>query len=123
MVMLASNSKVLSLISVIYYFHGGFVMLLFLILKHEYGFVDRFDEPTDFRIYYIHLFCYSLFISFAFLQFASGYFISKRSQYRFSFLVACLDCAFIPTGTVLGISTIALLFKESVKNVYLSGKS
>jgi len=49
---------------------------------------------------------------------ASGRFLGKRRRYRFSFVVACIECLFAPIGTVLGVFTIVLLSKESVKAMY-----
>jgi len=48
----------------------------------------------------------------------SGRFIAKRKHYLFSFVMACLLCAFFPFGTVLGVFTLILLNKEPVKAVY-----
>jgi len=48
----------------------------------------------------------------------SGRYLSKRRKYMFSFIVACIACMLIPFGTVLGIFTIIVLSKESVKQLY-----
>ena len=48
----------------------------------------------------------------------SGKFIKKRKNYLFSFIVACLACIFFPFGTVLGVFTIILLSKDSIKELY-----
>jgi len=48
----------------------------------------------------------------------SGRFISKRINYMYSFIVGCVECMFVPFGTVLGIFSIIVLSKESVKKIY-----
>jgi hypothetical protein len=48
----------------------------------------------------------------------SGRFLRRRKNYWFSFVLACIACAFMPFGTVLGIFTIIVLSRESVKEIY-----
>jgi len=48
----------------------------------------------------------------------SGRFIAKRKNYLYSFVVGCIECAFFPFGTVLGVFTIMILSRESVKETY-----
>jgi len=48
----------------------------------------------------------------------SGRFINKRKNYLFSFIVACVMCLMVPFGTILGIFTIIVLSRDSVKNIY-----
>ncbi len=49
------------------------------------------------------------------LLFKNGRNLSKRKSYNFCFVVACISCALIPFGTVLGVFTIITLTRESVK--------
>ena len=48
----------------------------------------------------------------------SGSQLKKRTKYMFSFVLACIMCMFMPFGTVLGIFTIIVLSRESVKKMY-----
>lgn len=48
----------------------------------------------------------------------SGRFIKQRKNYLFSFILACIACAFVPLGTILGVFTILVLSRDSVKNAY-----
>lgn len=49
----------------------------------------------------------------------SGRFLSQRRHYWFSFVVACLACVFnMPLGTLLGIFTLVVLSRDSVKRLY-----
>ena len=44
--------------------------------------------------------------------------LSKRQGYTFCFVVACLVCLWMPLGTVLGIFTIIVLTRDSVKGLF-----
>jgi hypothetical protein len=48
----------------------------------------------------------------------SGRFLKQRRRYMFSFVVACVACLFMPVGTILGIFTIIVLSRQSVKELY-----
>ncbi len=48
----------------------------------------------------------------------SGRFLQKRKNYMFSFVLACLMCFFVPVGTILGVFTIIVLSRDSVKKIY-----
>jgi hypothetical protein len=51
----------------------------------------------------------------------SGRFLKQRKNYLFSFILACLACAAFPFGTILGIFTIIVLSRPSVKAIYGRG--
>ena len=44
--------------------------------------------------------------------------LSSHKSYMFCFVVACISCLFMPFGTVLGIFTIIVLMRDSVKAVF-----
>ncbi len=48
----------------------------------------------------------------------SGRFLKQRKHYWFSFVLACIACTFMPFGTVLGVLTIIVLSRDSVKALY-----
>jgi hypothetical protein len=48
----------------------------------------------------------------------SGRQIKKRRKYMFSFILACIMCMFVPIGTVLGVFSIIILSRPSVKELY-----
>jgi hypothetical protein len=50
----------------------------------------------------------------------SGIFLSRRKHYLFSLIVACIECIFIPFGTILGIFTAIVLSRDSIKGLYYS---
>ena len=53
-----------------------------------------------------------------FLLFA-GRFLARKKHYMFCLVVACLSCLFIPLGTVLGVFTIIVLIRPSVKELFV----
>lgn len=52
------------------------------------------------------------------LNLLSGLFISRRENRTFSLVIAALDLLQIPFGTVLGIFTIVVLLRDSVRELY-----
>jgi hypothetical protein len=62
----------------------------------------------------IGLFC----LASAILNILSGLFLRARKHRTFSFVVAGIDCLHIPAGTILGIFTIIVLTRESVRELY-----
>jgi hypothetical protein len=41
--------------------------------------------------------------------------LSRRKHYTFALVMACIECLFIPFGTILGVFTIIALSRDSVK--------
>lgn len=62
--------------------------------------------------------CFLLGMAFSCCIIYSGTLLRKQRRHLFSFVMACIECIFIPFGTVLGIFTIIVLSKESVKGIY-----
>jgi hypothetical protein len=56
--------------------------------------------------------------SFAACVFAAGRCIRSRTRYWFVFVMASLQCAFFPFGTVLGVFTIVVLSRPAVKQMF-----
>lgn len=44
--------------------------------------------------------------------------LSKYKSHTFCFVIACISCVFMPFGTVLGIFTIIVLMRDSVKAMF-----
>jgi hypothetical protein len=53
----------------------------------------------------------------------AGISLSRRRCYWFAFVVACIECIFIPFGTILGIFTIIVLSRESVKALFSTAQA
>lgn len=60
------------------------------------------------------LFC----LASAVLNILSGLFLRARKNRTFSFVVAGINCLHLPLGTILGIFTIIVLTRESVRELY-----
>lgn len=59
----------------------------------------------------------------AILILLAGRFIARRKHYTFCFVMACVECMFMPFGTVLGVFTILVLNRQSVKGLFGSRPS
>jgi hypothetical protein len=53
----------------------------------------------------------------------AGRSLAKRKGYLFAFVMACVECLFMPFGTVLGVFTIIVLSRESVKAVFSTAQT
>ena len=51
----------------------------------------------------------------------TGRWLSARKNHTFCFVVACIQCINVPIGTVLGIFTILVLSRPSVKALFVAG--
>lgn len=49
---------------------------------------------------------------------AAGISLRRRVRYWFVFVLACIQCMFFPFGTVLGVFTIIVLSRPSVKQMF-----
>jgi hypothetical protein len=56
--------------------------------------------------------------AFAALVFMAGRFIAHRKFRTFCIVVACIECLFMPFGTVLGIFSILVLMREPVSELF-----
>jgi hypothetical protein len=48
----------------------------------------------------------------------AGRSLALRKRYSFAMVMACIECIFIPFGTILGVFTIVVLSRESVKGLF-----
>ena len=48
----------------------------------------------------------------------AGRYLRRREHYMFCLVIACIACIFTPFGTVLGIFTIIVLLRQSVKDAF-----
>jgi hypothetical protein len=53
----------------------------------------------------------------------AGRSLAKRTRYWFALVVACIECLFIPFGTILGVFTIVVLSRESVKALFSTAQA
>jgi hypothetical protein len=48
----------------------------------------------------------------------AGRALAHRKRYSFALVMACIECLFVPFGTMLGVFTIMVLSRESVKGLF-----
>ena len=48
----------------------------------------------------------------------AGRCLSRRKRYSFALVMACIECLFVPFGTILGVFTIVVLSCESVRGLF-----
>ena len=63
-------------------------------------------------------FLFLLGIAIAICILIAGRSLAKHTRYWFAFAMACIECLFIPFGTILGVFTIIVLSRESVKTLF-----
>ncbi len=56
--------------------------------------------------------------SIAVLILLAGRFLARRTRYMYCFVVAAIECLFMPFGTVLGVFTIIVLNRTSVRSLF-----
>ncbi len=66
----------------------------------------------------IGLVLFSLGIAFSICVVISGRCIARRRRYWFSFVMACVECLFVPFGVILGVFTLIVLIRGSVKEMF-----
>jgi hypothetical protein len=59
-----------------------------------------------------------IFFALAFLAFWAGRSLSKHKNYTFCIVIGALVCLSMPLGTILGIFTIIVLMRDSVKAIF-----
>jgi hypothetical protein len=59
-----------------------------------------------------------VFFALAFLAFWAGRSLGQHKNYTFCFVIAALVCLSMPLGTILGIFTIIVLMRDSVKAIF-----
>jgi hypothetical protein len=126
-----TDAQYLSLLSLFHYIVGGLCALCgcFPIIHLSVGIAlvaGAFDgnsknAPPAFMGWFFIVFAGAFILSawtFAGCLVLSGYWLSRRRHYWFCFVVACIACAFQPFGTVLGVFTIVVLLRPTVKELF-----
>lgn len=68
----------------------------------------------------VGLFGFCLGVILAICILLAGRALAQRKHYLFAFVIACVECLFMPFGTVLGIFSLIILSRESVKKLFTS---
>ena len=122
----------LRLLSIFHYVVGGLagffalspifhliVGLFFIFAPNK--FAGKGEPPPAFIGWFFVIFA-AVFIGlgwvFAAFVFTAGRFLARRKHYLFCLVMAGVDCIFMPFGKVLGVFTLIVLMRESVKQLF-----
>jgi hypothetical protein len=123
----------LRLLSIFHYIVGGLALLFacfplihvtigsILIFAAAHAHSPSGEAPPEivgwiFLFFGLALFALGLAFGIALLW--SGRCLALRKQYWFSFVMACIQCLFFPFGTGLGVCTLIVLSRDSVKALF-----
>lgn len=123
----------LKLLSIFHFVGAGFAVLgILFVTAHFAMFHFAFDNPkmwehqkegpppaqffAVFKVFYVVFGLW--FLSSCILNVMSGLFLRARKFRTFSLVVAAINCLHIPIGTVLGVFTIVVLVRDSVRELY-----
>lgn len=122
----------LKLLSIFHYIVGGLAGLFALlpVIHLVIGLVfilapeaveSKGEAPPAFIGWFFVIFAGLFIITgwvFAAFAIAAGRFLARRRLRLFCLVIAAIECAFVPFGTVLGVFTIIVLMRESVKELF-----
>lgn len=125
----------LRLLSIFHYVVGGLALLFacFPLIHVTIGSIfiyaathahsasgDAPPEIVGWILLFVGLAFFTFGIAFGVAVLWSGHCLARRKHRQFSFVMACIECLFVPFGTVLGVFTLVVLSRESVKALYFS---
>jgi predicted membrane channel-forming protein YqfA (hemolysin III family) len=112
----AGLAALFSFFPLLYSTIGGFM----LYVAHHPGPTNQ--EPPPAIVGWIFVALGALFffagLAMAICILMAGRSLARQRRYLFAFVIACLECFFIPFGTILGVFTIIVLSRESVKTLF-----
>ena len=126
------DNEHLRLLSIFHYVKGGIgaffscipiihVIFGLILITAPQLFGHGKDQPPAFVGWLLLVLGISIILfgwTFAALTLTTGRCIARRRHYTFCFVWACLECLSIPFGTVLGVFTIVVLGRPSVKQLF-----
>jgi len=126
----------LNLLGIFHFIGAGLAVLGLLFLLGHYAlmhavftnpklFENQKGGPPPAEIFAIMKWFYLVmgvwFVTSGILNLISGLRLRARKSRTFSFVVAGINCLHLPLGTVLGIFTIVVLNRDSVRELYAAG--
>ena len=130
------DAENLRLLSVFHYVVGGLTGLfalipiihlvigLFFILSPETFGPNPAQQPPPFIGWlFVIIACFAIVLgmTLAALIVTAGRFLGRRRHYTFCLVIACFECLMMPFGTILGVFTIVVLMRDSVKPLFAPG--
>jgi hypothetical protein len=127
----------LRLLSIFHFVGAGFALLGMLFLLMHYAIMNAFvfnpefwksqknvpPPPLEFMKMFVwfYIFFGTLLATACVLNLLSGIFLRQKRHRIFSLVVGGLNCLQIPFGTILGVFTIIVLSRDSVRVIYSNG--
>ena len=127
------DAEHLRLLAIFHYVVGGLAALLsffplsysligwFLLYAAQHPGLNN-EEPPPAFLGWIFIAVGAVFfvagLTMAIFILIAGRYLSRRKGYSFTLVMACIECLFVPFGTILGVFTIVALSRESVKALF-----
>ena len=120
------NEQYLRLLSIFHYIVGGlaacvsciFLIHFFIGIAMLAGTID--DAPAFLGIFFVAFSIVAITIGWtlAVCLIVAGKSLARRKRYMFCLVMAAISCMFMPFGTVLGVFTIIVLMRPTVKELF-----
>ncbi len=125
------DEKYLQLLSVFHYVVGGLaacfacipIIHLSIGIAMLVGAIDDAPEFVGAFLVVIAMFAMLIGWTLAVCIIIAGRCLAKRKRYMFCLVIAAISCIFMPFGTVLGVFTIIVLMRPSVKELFAGNKA
>ena len=124
------DEQYLKLLSVFHYVVGGLaacfacipIIHLAIGIAMLVGAIDDAPEFVGALLVVIAMFAMLIGWTLAVCIIVAGRCLAKRKRYMFCLVIAAISCVFMPFGTVLGVFTIIVLMRPSVKELFAVNK-
>ena len=131
---MTQDEKYLNLLSIFHFVFAGlkalfscfFLIYIAIGVAMLCGAIDGKDAPPRFvGVFFIFLGSVFIIVSWilAGLMVALGVKLKRRTSRTFCLVAAGIECISMPFGTILGVLTIVLLLKDSVKQLFEATKT
>ncbi|MFB0552933.1 MAG: hypothetical protein ACETWQ_06410 [Phycisphaerae bacterium] len=125
------DEQYLKLLSVFHYVVGGLaacfacipIIHLSIGIAMLVGAIDDAPEFLGALLVLIAMFTMLIGWTLAVCIIIAGRCLAKRKRYMFCLVMAAISCVFMPFGTVLGVFTIIVLMRPSVKELFAVNKA
>jgi hypothetical protein len=125
------DEKYLKLLSVFHYVVGGLaaffacipIIHLSIGIAILVGAIDDAPDFAGFLLAMIGMIGILMGWTLAVCIIIAGRCLAKRKRYMFCLVIAAISCIFMPFGTVLGVFTIIVLMRPSVKELFATSKA
>ena len=125
------DEQYLKLLSVFHYVVGGLaacfacipIIHLSIGIAMLVGAIDDAPEFVGAFLVVIAMFAMLVGWTLAVCIIVAGRCLAKRKRYMFCLVMAAISCVFMPFGTVLGVFTIIVLMRPSVKELFAVNKA